>query len=145
MSLETLLNSCNFEFHIYRKLIKNHTAKLIFKDLRQYLKQTRRNKTNGYPFVATFPNEIASSEKEFQNNVCKYIVSVYSKHIKISAEEKSDKQQELYLNGTRMHLIFMHPKSKNPANVAPLPSIVIRPYSGWPTQKPERIKSKHLR
>lgn len=125
-----LLDTRNLEFHIYRKLIEEHTAEVIFNDLRVYIKRLRRNKKHQYPFVASFPNEIATPEKEFQQKICQHVLSVYSKQF--GAIGRSTKgQKKLSISGVNIHVMFLHPESEVHANQAPVPSVVFNFYSMW--------------
>ena len=126
---QTVFKQNNFEIYNYEKMGSSDAANQMLRDIESYVKNYNFESKSFRTFIACFPGDDFSSEKEFEENLWN--------HLKLMANQDEipwddsvsgkadDSKFSFSLGGRAFYIVGMHPNSSRKARRSPFPVLVM--------------------
>jgi len=130
---KTVIQSQQFDFHVYEKMGEISTAQSIIIDLDKYLEKVNLEENQFYSFIATFPKSTFENETSFEQVFWHQLQQLHDLDtVTWDSNVSSDPSNPNFsfsIRGQAFYLIGMHPNSSRIARQAPCPAIIFNLHS----------------
>lgn len=125
---QTVFKMNNVKFRLYPELGTKKTAKVLIKDLEDYVKTLKINTKNFLTFIAVFPEMQIKDEQEFETLLWKQLHELHQEDQKpwdknVSQNPES-KEFSFSIAGQAFYVVGMHPNSSRMARQSPYTELV---------------------